>query len=245
MSLVDFLIGSVEENADRERFSYDPETGKRKKEIGDHIGDFIFRRGAALDKATKDAYVNNLKNTYGTQLRRYGNVVGGEEVSDLSRLTSKQVGNRLLSNKELKGARSEAGERTGEDITTFQDLNTPEAVRARAAKLVREKQEGKEAAKETKEENRYNEGVAYRKSRDNETDKRYDLEQQRMWENRQAERKDRALTREMNAENNAMQMQLEYSRLAQADAARAQDRKDKAIMALLGGLGNLGAAFTI
>ena len=52
-------------------------------------------------------------------------------------------------------------------------------------------------------------------------------------------------TREMNAENNAMQMQLEYSRLAQADANRSQDRKDKAIMALLGGLGNLGAGFTV
>ena len=40
-------------------------------------------------------------------------------------------------------------------------------------------------------------------------------------------------------------MNLEYARLSQADATRAQDRKDKAIMALLGGLGNLGAGFTI
>lgn len=40
-------------------------------------------------------------------------------------------------------------------------------------------------------------------------------------------------------------MNLEYARLSQADANRAQDRKDKAIMALLGGLGNLGAGFTI
>ena len=65
------------------------------------------------------------------------------------------------------------------------------------------------------------------------------------WEDNRQARREAALTREMNAENNAMQMQLEYSRLAQADATRAQDRKDKAIMALLGGLGNLGAAFTI
>ena len=153
MSLADFLIGSIDENAKRERASYDPETGERKKDIGDHIGDFIFQRGAALDEATKDAYVSNLQNTYGTQLRRYGNVVGGEDVSDLSRLTSKQVGNRLLSNKELKGARSEAGATTGEDITTFQDLDTPEAVRARAAKLVKEGLEAKEGKIETKEQN--------------------------------------------------------------------------------------------
>ena len=40
-------------------------------------------------------------------------------------------------------------------------------------------------------------------------------------------------------------MNLEYARLSQADANRAQDRKDKAIMALLGGLGNMAAGFTI
>ena len=42
-----------------------------------------------------------------------------------------------------------------------------------------------------------------------------------------------------------MQLQLEYARLAQSDRQRAADRKDKAIMALLSGLGNLGAGFTI
>jgi hypothetical protein len=65
------------------------------------------------------------------------------------------------------------------------------------------------------------------------------------WDDKREARRESALTRELNAENNAMQMQLEYSRLAQADANRSQDRKDKAIMALLGGLGNLGAGFTI
>lgn len=40
-------------------------------------------------------------------------------------------------------------------------------------------------------------------------------------------------------------MNLEYARLSQADKYRAQDRKDKAIMMLLQGLGNLGAGFTI
>ena len=40
-------------------------------------------------------------------------------------------------------------------------------------------------------------------------------------------------------------MNLEYARLAQADKYKAQDRKDKAVMMLLQGLGNLGAGFTI
>jgi hypothetical protein len=66
-----------------------------------------------------------------------------------------------------------------------------------------------------------------------------------MWNDKKEGRLNRAQDMRMNAENNAMQMQLEYSRLSQADANRSQDRKDKAIMALLGGLGNLGAGFTI
>lgn len=40
-------------------------------------------------------------------------------------------------------------------------------------------------------------------------------------------------------------MNLEYARLSQADKYKAQDRKDKTIMMLLQGLGNLGAGFTI
>ena len=58
-------------------------------------------------------------------------------------------------------------------------------------------------------------------------------------------RLDRNLQSQLNAENNKMQLQLEYARLAQSDRQRTADRKDKAIMALLGGLGNLGAGFTI
>ena len=65
------------------------------------------------------------------------------------------------------------------------------------------------------------------------------------WEDKRQNRAENALSRQMNAENNAMQMQLEYSRLAQSDRQRTADRRDQAMMALLGGLGNLGAAFTV
>ena len=85
----------------------------------------------------------------------------------------------------------------------------------------------------------------YAQSRDREGDRRYALESERMWNDKKEGRLNRAQELRMNSENNAMQMQLEYSRLSQADANRSQDRKDKAIMALLGGLGNLGAGFTI
>ena len=58
-------------------------------------------------------------------------------------------------------------------------------------------------------------------------------------------RLDRLHDKRMQNENNMMQVQLEYARLAQSDRQRTADRKDKAIMALLGGLGNLGAGFSI
>ena len=64
-------------------------------------------------------------------------------------------------------------------------------------------------------------------------------------EDKRQNRAENVLTRQINAENMAMQMQLEYARLAQSDRQRIADRKDQAIMALLGGLGNLGAAFTV
>ena len=54
-----------------------------------------------------------------------------------------------------------------------------------------------------------------------------------------------AEARKDNLELRRDNMNLEYSRLNQADMNRAQDRRDQAILALLGGLGNLGAAFTV
>ena len=68
---------------------------------------------------------------------------------------------------------------------------------------------------------------------------------QNRWEDKRQNRAENALTRQMNAETNAMQMQLEYSRLAQSDRQRTADRRDQAMLALLSGLGNLGAAFTV
>jgi hypothetical protein len=56
---------------------------------------------------------------------------------------------------------------------------------------------------------------------------------------------DRAENRRLTAETNQMQIGLQYAQLAQSENNRRRDRKDKAIMTLISGLGNLGAAFTI
>lgn len=65
------------------------------------------------------------------------------------------------------------------------------------------------------------------------------------WEDKREQRQQQALTREMNAENNMMQMQLEYSRLDRQDKRDAKSDKDKMIMLLVQGLGNLATSFTV
>ena len=65
------------------------------------------------------------------------------------------------------------------------------------------------------------------------------------WQDKKEQRMENALTREMNAQNNAMQLQLEYSRLERQDKQDRQDRRDRMIMTLMRGLDNLGSAFTL
>nr|BDD47535.1 hypothetical protein 107 [Pelagibacteraceae bacterium] len=68
-------------------------------------------------------------------------------------------------------------------------------------------------------------------------------DERRFYENERS--KDRAQERLLAAENNAMNLQFKYAQLAQSERVRAQERKDRAIMTLINGLGNLGAAFAI
>ena len=76
-------------------------------------------------------------------------------------------------------------------------------------------------------------------------DDRYDAELLRSDTIRQEGRADRAQERALQADNNRMQLQLEYARLDQQARQRAADKKDKALMMLLQGLGSLGTAFTL
>ena len=56
---------------------------------------------------------------------------------------------------------------------------------------------------------------------------------------------ERAENRRLTAETNQMNLQLKYAELAANDRYRREDKREKALLALLNGLGNLGAAFTI
>lgn len=154
----------------------------------------------------------------------------------------KTVTQRRLA-REFDGRLEAAGARKvqwGDDAYTVQNL----LAKAQEAKKLKKTEPGrlnKEQAQAIARTNQENRNIRS----ENTANQRYALESERLWQEKQENRKERALTREMNAENNRMQMQLEYSRLAQQDRQNAQDRKDKAIMMLMQGLGNLGTAFTI
>ena len=59
------------------------------------------------------------------------------------------------------------------------------------------------------------------------------------------DRLDRLETQKMNMQLRGDEMKFKYAQLAQQDRNARQDKKDRAMMALIQGLGNLGAAFTI
>jgi hypothetical protein len=81
---------------------------------------------------------------------------------------------------------------------------------------------------------------------------RREIEDRRYYDDKREARKEKQELRLERLENQRSEielrrdnMNLEYARLSQADKYKAQDRKDKAVMMLLQGLGNLGAGFTI
>lgn len=82
MSLTDILFGgSTAQHAQREMMTYDPRLGGRQKEFGDHVGDLLTGQGNTLDRATENAYVQDLKDNYGsalTRLKKYNLITDDE-----------------------------------------------------------------------------------------------------------------------------------------------------------------------
>ncbi len=70
MSFTDFLFDTSQANIDREVDSYDPRTGKRKKDLGDILGDLFTGQGSVIDQGVKDTYKNNLERDYGIEIAR-------------------------------------------------------------------------------------------------------------------------------------------------------------------------------
>ena len=93
-------------------------------------------------KLRKDLHVDTLTEGAGNRLGRYGSVVGGEDTSNLDRLTSRELDRRLNSNQTLKDARTKAVSSTGRDRSEYMDLSDPDAILSLAATHVRTDKEG-------------------------------------------------------------------------------------------------------
>lgn len=90
---------------------------------------------------------------------------------------------------------------------------------------------------------------AYREGQITRSNQREDAREERLMlrEDRKDERArlDRLETRKMDMQLRGDEMKFKYAQLAQSDKMARQDRKDRAMMTLIQGLGNLGAAFTV
>lgn len=246
-----FLFGTVEEEAERELLEYNPSRGKRKKSLGDQIGDFVTGRGAAIDREVEKQYVDKLTNKYGTTLTELGSVPG----LDVPTITKNTNADKLKQTialltpkyQGIKDARETVGAQGAiVDPTKF---TTREAILAEGVRQVearkeqeRQKQRG-EARTDLEETRAYQDGLLKETRAYNEgLIERQDLKEERKDIRASLER---AENRRLTAETNQMQLQLQYANLDQQQKFRREDRKDKAIMQLIAGLGNLGAAFTI
>lgn len=227
--MLDFFLGTVEENAKRELANYDPRTGTRKKDPGDRFGDALTGRGAAIDKAVKELYIDKLDTAYGAQVRRIkrelandltpeqiqrlniGENTNAEKLAALTQDLQVDIGRRqnLIEAANLAGYGAEAA-----------GLKTNEI-----SGMLRQKGEKKESEERTR--------VQTEKERlEGRADKLLILQQQ----NLMADREDRRLDRQM-------ERQLAERRL---DIQEARDfRKDRqmAIMQIVKGLQGMGQAF--
>ena len=239
--MLDFFLGTVEENAQRELANYNPKFGTRKKDPGDRLGDLLTGRGAAIDKAVKDLYVDQLDTTYGADVRR----IKRELANDL---TPEQIQRlNITENTNAKKLKALADDL---QIDVVRRNNLLEAANlagygAEAAGLKTNEISGmlrqKRERKEETERDRVQGEIERQEGR---SDRRYNLERldqnqllMLQQQNTMADREDRRLERQM--ENRLNERRL--------DMQEARDfRKDRqmAIMQIVKGLQGMGNAFS-
>jgi hypothetical protein len=225
--LGDLFFGTVDENAEREYANYKPGKG-RKKDLGDRLGDSLTGRGSAIDRAVEQLHIDKLKSLHSTQLQQYRNIPGLDVPTITkdtdAKLLQQQVDLLAGKARDYKDAQLYAAKNNVTlDPTKFTD---PIAMIAEVNNQVEQKGD----TKKTEEENKVTSERRYQELREDKRDERSRL--------------DRLQLQQQNNEYRRDSLNLEYARMARQDRQTAQDRKDKAIMMLVQGLGNLGIGFT-
>jgi hypothetical protein len=237
--MLDFLFGTVEENAERELANYRAGKG-RKKDLGDKIGDALTGRGAAIDRAVEEQYVDNLQTSYGTEIGELNNIPGATPITldkdTDGRVLRQQIDVAKPKAQAYKDAMQQAA--LNDVVIDTSKINTPEAIIQKVVagkkqqKLDEEERVRGIALTETKrQEGRQDSLLANNNLREDRKDARAAL--------LRSQEKGDAL--ELRRDN----MNLEYARMARQDRNDMKDRKDKNIMMLMQGLAGIATGFTV
>ena len=236
MSYNTFIKGEIDSLTD-DRTSIDYDAGDYTRYFASFLNPFSdsskYSKEGMLEAARKAAVKginNNQRNLDRINVIEQG--LGGTNV-DLSNLDIQETETEAAYNKRMSALQGKAAAVTryagteGADLTQINDGTSIQQINQ--LNTGQKKSNRKEAKKEAKDD-QY-ELLKWQAMRDDARDNRQD--------------KRLAQDRRLTAETNQMQLQLEYARLAQSEKNRLQDRKDRAIMTLISGLGNLGAAFAV
>jgi len=237
--MLDFLFGTVEENAERELANYRAGKG-RKKDLGDKIGDALTGRGAAIDRAVEDQYVDNLQTSYGTEIGELNNIPGATPITidkdTDGRVLRQQIDVAKPKAQAYKNAMQQAA--LNDVVIDTSKINTPEAI---IQKVVAGKKEQKLA-----EEKRLR-GIQQTETQRQEGRQDTLLQNTNLREDRRDARdallrsQEKSDALELRRDN----MNLEYARMARQDRNDMRDRKDKNIMMLMQGLAGIATGFTV
>ena len=250
--LNNLIFGTVEEEAERERAegAYKPGKGGLKEDNFGKLRNWVSGRGEKIKKAAETQHVDNLTRLHGTTAKLINRTPGNN--LEINKDTDPDVFKQELDiatrkDEGFQTMLSQAG--LNDVVINPEKIKTANDGYSLIARTLKERKTAKEEKAERKAETQrltlreeskadhaetrlYNQGLLDAQNlREDRKDARAEL-------TRAQEKKDALELRRDN-------MTLEYARLDRQDRRAAQDRKDKALMTLLQGLGNLGAAFTI
>ena len=256
MSYKEYLLGELSSNAlSDDRSSIEWDNGDRLR----WLGNAIIGRGAEFSREGVRSRAKELRETNVNQ-----DLAGKRrEITDMLSGTGVNVGNLTLGGNRTEkdlAAEMQALDRTGKFAQEYRAIDgasasdivagaTPSSIIELAQGLKKRNKETAENKIETKEENLWKRTTGRQDSLTERANNREDrlTERANIREDRRDARQEltRAQDRKDTLELRRDNMNLEYARMSQADKYKSQDRKDKAVMMLLQGLGNLGAGFTI
>ena len=222
--MLDFLIGDVRENATRELNdgNYDFVTGKRKRSLGDIIGETLTGRRAATDKAVQDLYVERLERDYGTAIDE----INANTPSTPAIKIDKKTDPTILKQQIQVGTAKAKAFKDAQTLAVANGVSIPEGMTDPNAIT-------KYVFDETTK----------RADLKLETERKRNLKETKRQEGRQDLQ--RLENQQMQLKRDADSKDLQIMQMMREDRRSARDKKDRMFMQLMAGLQTLGQGFTI